>query len=169
MSFEPISIVDLEINPLSKLDSEWALLSAGDKKQFNAMTISWGAFGTMWHKPVFIAFVRPSRYTKEFIDNNDTFTVSFFSPCYRDALSLLGSKSGRNSDKIKESKLTPAFIEGTITFNEASEVYVCKKLFGGQQIDGVKFVETALDGKFYPKKDYHFIYFGAIEKVLMNK
>jgi len=168
MSFVPIDINSLQLNPFTAFDGDWALLSAGNESNFNTMTISWGALGTMWNKPVAIVFVRPQRYTKEFIDESDWFTVSFYPEKYRKALALFGSKSGRDSDKIKESGLTPYFINGTVAFNEARMIYVCKKLFGGQQLDPSKFIDADIISALYPKNDFHYFYFGEIIKVLVK-
>ena len=168
MSFKEIDYKTLQINPFTKLNDEWALLSAGNAGKYNTMTISWGAMGTMWNKPVVIIFIRPQRYTKEFVENSDLFTVSFFSDDYKKALGILGSKSGRNSDKIAESGLTPSFTFDTVTFGEARTVFVCRKLFGGQQLDDSKFVDAGLASSMYPDKDYSYFYFGEILKVLGN-
>ena len=168
MVFREIELKSLMTNPFATLNDDWAILSAGTEKDFNAMTIGWGGMGVLWHKPVVTIFVRPQRYTKEFIDRFEMFTVSFFPQEHKNALVLLGSKSGREGDKIAESALTPAFIDGTVAFEEAHTVFVCRKLFGGQQLDASKFVDSALDSRFYPTKDYSFIYFGEIERILQH-
>ena len=166
MNFTEIEVGSLKINPFTMLNDEWALVSAGETGQFNTMTISWGAMGIMWGKPVVIVFLRPQRYTKEFVDSRDSFTVSFYPGEYKKALELLGSKSGRDGDKVKESGLTPFFTGGAVAFEEAHTVFVCRKLFGGQQLDASKFVDIGIEPAMYPQKDYHYFYFGEIEKVL---
>ena len=69
--------------PLYKIDKEWAVLTCGKKEKFNMMTISWGGLGTLWHKPIATIYVRPNRYTNEFIENNDYFTLSFYDEEYK--------------------------------------------------------------------------------------
>jgi len=157
-----------EFNPFVTLGDDWGLLTAGDTDKYNTMTIAWGSFGVMWNKPVLTVVVRPQRYTKEFVDNFDLFTVSFFRPQedFRKALQLLGTKSGRDCDKITESGLTPLFVDGTVAFEEANTIYICKKLHGGQQLDASKFVDLSLDSSIYPDKDYHYFYIGEILKIL---
>ena len=81
----------------SKFDSEWALLTAGTSQKFNSMTISWGGVGTLWGKPVVTAYVRTSRYTHEFMDDNDYFTVSFYKEDMKRILGVFGSKSGSDA------------------------------------------------------------------------
>lgn len=92
------------------------------------MTISWGGMGTIWNKPVATVYVRTSRFTHEFIDNNDYFTISFFPEEYTGILGVLGSKSGREMDKMHASGLTPVQVENGITFKEAETTFVCRKL-----------------------------------------
>ena len=166
MLFQEIDLKSMTPNPFVALKDDWAIVSAGTADNFNAMTIGWGTMGVMWHKPVVSIYLRPQRYTKEFIDRMDTFAVSFYSKEYKKSLELLGTKSGRDFDKIAASGLTPHTIDGTVAFKEADTVIICRKLFGGQQLDASKFVDPGLDSRFYPDKDYSYIYFGEIEKVL---
>ena len=95
---------------LTLFDKKWALVTAGDISDFNAMTISWGGMGTLWGKPVATVYVKPVRYTHEFMENNDYFTISFFEEEYRGALKVMGTKSGRDCNKVEESRLTPVRI-----------------------------------------------------------
>ena len=78
-----------------------------------------GCVGIMWGKNAVTTYIRPQRYTKEFVDANDTFTISFFDESYRKALNICGSVSGRDKDKIKEAGLTPYFVDGTAAFEES--------------------------------------------------
>ena len=168
MQFKEVDIKTLKLNPFVLLNDDWGLLSAGDAAKHNTMTIAWGSLGIMWAKPVFSVVVRPQRYTKEFMDNNDLFTVSFFPDGYRKALNILGTKSGRDCDKIAESGLTQFFPEGTVAFEEANMIFICKKLHGGQQLDPEVFKDNCLDSMNYPKKDYHYYYTGEIIKILQD-
>jgi len=168
MSFKEVDVNSLSVNPFVMLNDEWGLLSAGDSLRFNTMTIAWGSFGVMWHKPVLTVVVRPQRYTYEFVEKLDLFTVSFYPDSYKKALTLLGTKSGRDCDKITESGLTPLFVDGSVAFEEAHTVFVCKKLHGGQQLDASKFVDLSLDSAMYPDKDYHYFYIGEVLKVLQK-
>ena len=88
-TFQPYPIDKMEFNPFTKIGKEWALVSAGDKTRCNTMTVSWGGVGVLWGKNVVFIFIRDSRYTKEFLDNGDLFSLSFLNEDYRDALKLL--------------------------------------------------------------------------------
>ena len=114
---------------LSVFDKKWALLTAGKEDSFNTMTISWGGLGTIWNKPVATVYVRTSRYTHDFMDANEFFTVSFYPEECKKTLGVLGSKSGRDMDKMKESGLTPVKTGESMSFKETEVTLVCKKLF----------------------------------------
>ena len=168
MSFREVDIKSLKLNPFVMLDDEWGLLTAGNEETYNTMTIAWGSMGIMWRKPTFTVVVRPQRYTYEFIEKYNTFTVSFYPESCRSALNLLGKKSGRDGDKIAESGLTPFFTDDTVAFEEAHTIFICRKLYGGHQYESAKFVDKELDREIYPTKDHHYVYTGEIEKVLQK-
>lgn len=113
MAFKEVDIKSLTFNPFTKIGSEWMLITAGDQSGYNTMTASWGGLGVLWGKNVATCYIRPQRYTKKFVDANDTFTLSFYGPEHKQALSICGSKSGRDCDKVKEAGLTPYFVDGT--------------------------------------------------------
>lgn len=156
-----IDIKDLGGNAVSLFDDKWCLITAGDKESYNTMTASWGAMGELWNKDVCFCFIRPQRYTYEFTEKNDLFTLSFFGEEYRKALSFCGSKSGRDYDKAKETGLTPKFIDGSVTFEESEVVIVLKKV-AVQDIDPKGFIDETIDEKCYPLKDYHRMYIGEV-------
>ena len=83
------------------------LVTAGNAEKFNMMTASWGGLGFLWNRPVAFVFIRPQRYTFDFVERNEGFTLSFFGEEYRKVLQLCGTKSGREIDKVAETKLTP--------------------------------------------------------------
>ena len=168
MAFRSVPYDSLSLNPFTKIGKEWALLTAGDENGFNTMTVSWGAMGFMWGKPSVTVYIRPQRYTKKFGDANDTFTLSFYGPEHKQALSICGSKSGRDCDKVKEAGLTPYFVDGTAAFEEADMVFVCKKLYE-DEIRPENFIAKENDEKWYPEKDYHTVYIAEITKVLVRE
>lgn len=156
---------ELNLNPFTKFDKQWALLTAGDKEKFNSMTISWGSMGTLWHKPIVTIYVKPTRYTYEFLKENEYFTISFFGSEYQKTLAMMGSVSGRNVDKIKESRLTPKFLENGITFEQAKETFVCKKIYM-DQMNKEKFPKDAL--KLYERRnegEAHYLIIGELQNI----
>ena len=154
----------LRVDPHALWGEQWFLLTCGDFEagHSNTMTVAWGSFGTMWSKPFAQIVVRPVRYTFEFLEQYDTFTLSAFAEAQRPALQLLGSKSGRDGDKISETGLTPVASTKVTSpaFEEAELIVECRKMYA-QDMDPACFVDAELD-KNYPKKDYHRIYYGEI-------
>lgn len=165
-TFTQISPVEIKDNVFKAVGKDWMLITAGDDKGFNTMTASWGGLGVLWNKSVAFTFIRKQRYTYEFTENKDLFTLCFFDEDYRNALSICGSKSGRDIDKVKETGLTPVHIDGTTYFDEARLVLVCKKQYF-QDIDPKNFLNADIE-KNYPAKDYHRMYIGEIVKVLVR-
>ena len=102
-----IKATEIKENAIKLIGKDWALITAGDESGYNTMTASWGGLGQLWNKDVCFIFIRPQRYTYEFIEKNELFTMSFYPEEYRKALSFCGTKSGRDYDKAKETGLTP--------------------------------------------------------------
>lgn len=163
-----IDIKSVNLNPFKQIGDEWALLMSGDKNSYNSMTISWGYMGVMFNKPVFLTVVRPQRYTKEFIDKSEYFTVSFFDKEYKKTLGYLGSNSGRDIDKMNVEGLEPHFSDNTVFYNEASLVLVCKKLFSMEQ-SNAEFYDESIKAEIYPTGDYHTFYTGEIVKAYVKE
>lgn len=156
-----IDIKDLQGNTVSMFDDKWCLITAGKKESYNTMTASWGAMGELWNKDVCFIFIRPQRYTLEFTEREEYFTLSFFGEEYKKALAFCGRNSGRDCDKAKETGLTPMEVDGSMSFEESETIIVCKKLFY-QDIDPAGFVDHGLDEANYPQKDYHRMYIGEV-------
>ena len=166
--FEQIDPKSLDQNVFSLIGDQWMLLTAGTGEKCNTMTASWGGLGVLWGKPVATVYIRPQRYTLEFVEREEKFTLAFFGEAYRKALALCGSKSGRDIDKVKECGFTVETADGAPYFAEADLVLVCKKAYW-QDMDPTHFLDGEIDGKWYPEKDYHRIFIGEIETVLKKK
>ena len=156
-----INIKELKESAVSLFDDRWALITAGNENSYNTMTASWGALGELWNKDVCFCFIRPQRYTYEFTEKEEYFTVSFFGEEYKKALTFCGRYSGRDCDKAKETGLTPMSVDGSMSFEESETVIVCKKI-AQQDIDPEGFIDKDIDSKNYPTKDYHTMYIGEI-------
>lgn len=155
--------------PLYAIDQEWALLTVGEKERFNTMTISWGGLGTIWNKPVVTVYVKPIRYTYEFMENNEYFTISFYDKEYRKDLGILGSKSGRDMDKVSLTKLTPEFLDNATSFKEAKLTIVCKKIYF-QDLDinniNTDSVPQSEVDRFYKTEPVHRMYIGEVVDII---
>ncbi len=164
MTLQPISCPQLSVKIHDLFDNQWFVLTCGDfeKKDFNGMTISWGSLGVMWNKPFAQVVVRPTRYTHAFMEKYPTFTLSAFSEAYRSALNIMGSRSGRDCNKIAEAELTPiqSSVVSAPCYAEAELVIECRKIFF-DDFDPSHFIDPGIQ-KNYPQKDYHRIYFGEV-------
>lgn len=159
---------DLDQNVFSLIGDQWMLITAGTESKCNTMTASWGGLGVLWGKPVATVYIRPQRYTLEFVEREEKFTLAFFGQEYRKALALCGSKSGRDIDKVKECGFTVETEGAAPYFQEADLVLVCRKLYW-QDMDPTHFLDSGIDGEWYPERDYHRIFIGEIETVLKKK
>ena len=154
------------IDVFSKLDKEWALLCAGNKDGFNAMTVSWGGLGTIWGKPAATVYVRHCRHTFGFMESSDIFTLSFYPPEMKQALSVMGSKSGKDCDKNALAGLVPRFLEKGVTFEKAEKTLVCRKMYS-QDID-INALDPQAASKFYDgtPDNIHRLYIGEVLEII---
>ena len=160
-----ISVDNLNENIINLIGKEWTLITAGDIDSYNTMTASWGNMGFLWGKPVVTIFVRPQRYTFGFIEQSEVFTLSFFKEEYRKALTLCGTKSGREIDKAKEAGITPyAPADGCVAFEEARLVFKCRKLYKSLLTEE-SFIDKSILPKWYKDGDLHYMYIAEIENI----
>lgn len=162
--FTEIKPSKIQGNIFEMIGREWMLVTAGTPDSFNTMTASWGGAGILWGKPVAFSFIRPQRYTFGFLQKYGGYTLSFFDEKYRDALNLCGSRSGRDTDKVKETGLTPAYSGDAVYFDEAKLVLICRKLYT-QDLTLGGFCDKEIAGT-YSGNDLHRVFVGEIEKVL---
>lgn len=165
MAFKEINIREVRENVVSLISDQWGLLSAGDEKSYNTMTVSWGAVGELWGKDVSFVFIRPQRHTLSFVEHSDFYSLSFYAPEYKSALALCGSKSGRDIDKAKETGLTPLFDRDAPYFEQAKLVLICRKM-AVQDIDPKGFIDEKIMDT-YTLKDFHKMFVGEITNVLI--
>lgn len=149
------------------IGKEWLLVTGEADGRSNAMTASWGGMGILWGKPVAFLFIRPTRYTKEFIDKADGLTLSVFPEERRKMMNYFGTVSGRDEDKIKKSGLTVKHDRGRTYFDEARVTMLCRKLYA-QEMKPECFIDKACDEKWY-QGDYHTMYIAEIETILVQE
>ena len=160
--------------PFHVWNERWFLLAAGElaetdpaeasaaDRRYNFMTVSWGGLGVIWGKPFALVVVRPTRHTRRFIDDADSFTLSVLPQRYRRALNYCGSHSGRDEDKVSGSGLTPIvsrYVRAP-SFDEAELVLECRKTYFSD-LDPSHFLDPGIENN-YPARDYHRVYFGEI-------
>jgi len=144
------------------------LLTTKAEGQVDTMTIGWGTVGVQWGKPIFIVFVRESRYTKQLLEKNGEFTINVpMGQVNKNILGVCGTKSGRDTDKIAELGLTleegktvsvPAIRELPLTLE-------CKVIYKQEQEPSAILAEY--DARYYARGtrnegDYHTAYYGQI-------
>ena len=145
-------------------DGSWALLTAGTIDDYNTMTISWGGMGTLWGKTAATVYVRPSRHTYGYMENNEYFTISFYPEKFKKDLRILGSRSGRDGDKVALTGLEAAAVENGVTFRQAKVTIVCRKLYW-QDMDPDRIPED-IRKNFYSGESVHRMYIGEVVEVL---
>ncbi|MBQ8144758.1 MAG: flavin reductase [Butyricicoccus sp.] len=157
-----IELSELSFDALTKTGRDLAVLAAGVPEDFNMMTIGWATYGTLWREPVATVYVRHSRYTLEFTEKNDCFSITFLKPGHEKILgTTLGSKSGRDIDKMHESGLTPVFVDGVPCFEEAALTLICQKVYRGE-ITEDQFLDRKPFEQFYADGDMHTFYVGRV-------
>jgi len=165
--FSEIKPENFEQSPFKLIGKDWMLITAEKDDKLNTMTASWGGFGVMWGKDVAFIVIRPQRYTKEFVDGSDTFSLTFFDSSFKKQLGYLGSVSGRDEDKIEKTNLTVLHTDDVPYFEEAKIAILCKKLYA-QEYKPECFIAQELNAEWYPEVDHHTLYIAEITKILIK-
>ena len=168
MAFRKIDISELSFNPFDKIGKQWMLLTGGNKAKYNTMTASWGQLGVLWNKNVLTCYIRPNRYTYDFVEKGECFTASFYGEEYRNALSFCGSHSGRDCNKAEETGLTPVEIDGSMAFEEAELVLVCRKLYSYDLQESGFLTDDGIPARFFGTDPYHRAYISEIVGVYVK-
>ena len=135
------------------------------------MTVSWGGLGVWWGKDAATIYIRQNRCTKEFIDAKETFTISSLPESYKKELGYMGSHSGHDGDKWEACGLHPYPVDGTCGVAEADVILVCRKMLQ-TTLDDKTFLDPSMEKRWYDGKEagnFHTMYIGAIEKVLVKE
>jgi flavin reductase (DIM6/NTAB) family NADH-FMN oxidoreductase RutF len=165
----PIKAKDLLLPAVDIWFKRWFVLTAGDMETFNSMTVAWGSVGGMWDMPFVQVVVRPTRHTFGFMNEAATFTLCSFPAKHRKDLAIIGSKSGRDGDKIALTRLTPvqSALVAAPCFKEADLVIECRKIYW-QDLNDRNFLSEKIAAK-YPQLDYHRVFFGEILRIRGSK
>ncbi len=162
--FIRINTKDLTLQPFECFKNG-TLLLAGDEKDSNSLCVSNVMFGQMWDKDVVMIALKPLRFTKEFVDLNETFSLNFFDDKYQKEIDYIGSVSGRDVNKMKKSNLKVSVYRGTPFYEQSNTVIFCKKLYT-QEFKESSFIDTSLIAKNYLFKDFHSIYIAEIIRTI---
>jgi len=165
VSFDEIKLAELHLNPFTKIE-EWALLTVGDKQEFNMMTITGLMMGQLWIKKTLEVYVHPARHSYSIINKSNYFTVSFFPEPRSKALEIAGKLHGNQSDKTKETGLTPQFDQNGVYFSEADIVFICRKIYHTDVQEPLFDSKDVFKGYYRDSTVFHRIFIGEIEKVL---
>ena len=165
---EKVDLKTIDGNVFSLIGDQWMLITAGTAERCNTMTASWGGLGVLWQKNVATVYIRPQRYTYEFVEREPYFTLSFFGAGHRKELALCGSKSGRDVNKLEACGFTVETGAGGAPYIAQAElVLVCRKLYW-QDLDPNHFLYQEVHDE-YPGKDYHRMYIGEIEEAYRKR
>lgn len=156
--------MQLSTDIFTLFDKDWALLTAGTMEHYNAMTVSWGSLGTLCNKPAATVYVKPIRYTHAFMEENEYFTLSFFPKGYKKDLLLLGTKSGRDGDKLALTSLTPEALPNAVRYKEAELTLLCRKMYHAEMDKSAMPPEEIRD--YYESEAPHTLYIGEVVELL---
>ena len=165
MAEENIRWEELNVNIFDLFANRWGLVTAGTDS-FNAMTVSWGSMGVMWSKPVVTVYVKPIRYTSEYLDRYEQFTLSFFPEKYRKDLATLGTYSGRDCDKLAMTGLTPSVTENGVVYEQAELTLVCRRLYR-EPLKREGIPAFAVE-KYYTEEAPHCVYVGEVIDIIRH-
>ena len=169
MTFREIDPKELGGNFIKKIGFDWMLVTAQNSKgKVNTMTAAWGWVGYSWQRPVAVCVIRRSRFTHEFVEDSNTFSLTFFDESYRRQLNLCGKESGRNMDKIKACSFNVLHEGETPYFAQSNLVFICRKV-AKQYLGTDAFIDKSFVENYYPEGDFHDMYFGEIVKVLAKE
>ena len=157
---------ELELNPFKVIGEDNFLLTAGNLKDWNTMTAGWGGFGYLWNRPVVFVFVRESRYTLKYLEENAEFSLSFFNSGCRDMLTLAGTRSGRDYPKMTGLGLVAATKDDAVVFERANMNITATKACM-IKLDEGSFIDRSLLS-YYPQGDWHYMLVGSVNGIYVD-
>ncbi len=166
MSFKQIEPSALVLSPFETIGNEWMLITAGDERGINTMTASWGGMGVVWGHDAVTVYIRPQRFTKKFVDEQQKFSLCFFDG-HKKELGMLGAVSGRDKNKIADAGFTPVFLDGVPAFEQARLVIVAEKMYSAP-FEPERFIDRDIPGKIYPTDDLHTMYIAKVCGIYNN-
>jgi flavin reductase (DIM6/NTAB) family NADH-FMN oxidoreductase RutF len=172
--FKSIPPNEFTTKPVHLFGDVRPLLCAGAPEGFNCMTIGWGSVGCVWNRPFSSVLVRPTRHTFQFMETSEYFSINCFDESAKAMLMELGTKSGRDIDKMHYPGLTPLFTYEAPIFKEAKQILICKKMYAQLMLPDLlegEYKTKVIDGCYSAGEsyqNYHKIYYGEIVHVLFQ-
>jgi len=163
-----VELEKLNENFVNLIHEGWPVLTVQDQGKVNGMTVNWVQLGWLWNKPVVTVYVRPQRHTFKLINQEDTYSLAFFDESHRQNLSYLGSKSGKDEDKLKHCDYTTTRIENTPVIDQARLIFTIKKLYV-HDLKAEEFIDSEVKNSAYANQDFHRVFVGEITEVLINE
>lgn len=146
--FEQIDPKDIAEDVFTLVGENFGILTAGAAGDENAMVTSWGGWGIVFGKPGMFHFLRSNRYTLEKMRDQNVYTVTFFDDEFKDDIMPFGMASGRDTDKMAQTRLTPVRTpEGAPAWKEAKLIVECR----------LAEVTTVAPDDFYNDEDRSFV------------
>jgi flavin reductase (DIM6/NTAB) family NADH-FMN oxidoreductase RutF len=171
--FDFVTVTPEEFNEniFNLVSKDWTVITAGEEP--NSMVASWGGVGIMFNKPVTWCFLRANRYTLEKIKETGFYTMCYFPEQHKGDIMPFGTKSGRNTDKMAQTKLTPMLTPaGAPAYEEAKIIIECK-LIAAPTVSKDEFYtqegKDFLQGGYDEAKDWHKLVYGEITKIYIKK
>lgn len=171
--YKQIDQTEIPGDVFTLVNKDYTVLTGGTPEHYNSMIASWGGWGTLFDRPTTWCFLRSNRYTLELIRKDHMYTMSYFDDEYKEDIMPFGTQSGRDGQKMKDTKLTvvqtPA---GSMAFKEAKLIIECK-LAAVTTVSADDFLVE--DGRQFvvdahaETNDYHKIVFGEITSVWVRK
>lgn len=170
-NYVTVSPEDFNENIFNLVGKDWTVITAGESP--NSMVASWGGVGIMFNKPVTWCFLRANRYTLEKIRETGTYTMCYFPEEYKEDIMQFGIKSGRDTDKMSQTKLTPMMTPaGAPAYEEAKIIIECQ-LIAAPTVSKDEFYtqegKDFLQGGFNEAKDWHKLVYGEITNIYVRK
>lgn len=169
--YQSVQPKDFDENIFSLVGDDWTVITAGEDP--NSMVASWGGLGIMFNKPVTWCFLRANRYTLEKIRESGTYTFCYFPAQYKGEILKFGSASGRNTDKMSQTKLTPMETPHGVPAYEEAQVIIECKLIAAPTVSKDEFYteegKEFLQGGYDEAKDWHKLVYGEITNIYIKK
>jgi flavin reductase (DIM6/NTAB) family NADH-FMN oxidoreductase RutF len=171
--FKQISPEEIGDNAFTLAGKVFPVITAGREGHYNSMLGSGGGFGVLFRKPAAWCILRADRYTLELIEKEQTYTMSYFADEYREQIFFLGSKSGRDSAKMQEVKLTGVQTPcGNMSFKEARLIIECRLMQAtaiGPEDFYTQEAKNYVNEAYHEAKVYRKYVFGEITRVWIKK